>query len=157
MKKGTVAKYKIGLAVIMLFVIVLLIFVVVQASATKQDNNTYNQANNIADTLNNYIDTNLVIPASLSEAGVNNVPSTISYQALSSSSYKFCVDYKSTSSGFDTSGVETELITAADRNANIASNGNDYYANNSYLYIDSTHHKGENCQTITPFQSDDNF
>jgi len=146
MKKGSLAKYKIGLGILSLFAVVLLVIVLTQANATRQDTNAYNQATTIANTLNNYVDNNGVIPLSLSDAGVSNIPTSVSYQKLSDSSYKFCVNYKTTSSGFDTTGVESELVTGSTDQSSSYSTSN----LNTDLYLDSTHHKGENCQSITP-------
>jgi len=141
-------KYQIGLGLIGLFGFVLLLLVLVQAGATKADNKTYDQASKVADALNNYLDTSSAIPDSLGAAGVTNIPASVTYQKLSDSSYQFCVDYKTTSSGFDASSVETNLITSE-----TGTNFNDYggYNANSYLTLDPSHHKGENCQTVKPY------
>lgn len=140
----TLSKYKIGLLVLMLFAIAMTVLVLVQAGSTKTDTNTNNAASNIADTLNNYVDSNNTIPATLAEASVKNVPSTISYQKLSDSSYKFCVTYKGNSSGFDASGVASDLVTGS------LSSGFGSSSDNTELNIDSTYHKGVNCQTVQP-------
>jgi hypothetical protein len=148
MKKNPLAKFKIGLAVLLVFSIVLLIIVVAEASSTKQDTETYNKATNIADSINSYIDANDVIPSSLSAASIYNVPSSVTYDQLSSTQYRFCVDYKTTSSNFSASNVETDLVTSALPQDNGADST---YSDNSYLYLNPSHHKGENCTTITPY------
>lgn len=140
----TLSKYKIGLLVLTLFAVAMTVLVLIQAGSTKTDTNTNNAASNIADTLNNYVDSNNVIPTTLAEAGVKHVPSTISYQKLSDSSYKFCVTYKGSSSGFDASGVASDLVTGS--LSSDFSSPND----NTELNIDSTYHKGVNCQTVQP-------
>jgi hypothetical protein len=140
----TLSKYKIGLLVLMLFAVALAVLVLIQAGSTKTDTNTNNSASNIADTLNNYVDSNNMIPATLAKAGVKNVPSTISYQKLSDNSYKFCVTYKGSSSGFDASGVASDLVTGSLSSDFGSSSGS------TELNIDSTYHKGVNCQTVQP-------
>lgn len=140
----TLAKYKIGLAVLMLFAIAMTVLVLIQASSTKSDTQTNNSASTIADTLNNYVDTNDTIPATLAEAGVKSVPSAVNYTKISDSSYKFCVTYKGNSSGFDASGVATNLLTGQ------LDPGSGGSSDNAVLTIDTTYHKGANCQTVTP-------
>ena len=144
---GSLAKYKLGFGMVALFGIILVVIVVVQASATKSDNNTYQQASGIADKLNTYTESNNVIPDSLATAGVGDTPSSVNYHKLSNTSYQFCVTYKTTSSGFDASNVETQLLTAE---ATAVGSSSSTPADNTYLYLDSTHHKGQNCQTISP-------
>jgi hypothetical protein len=138
------SKYKAGLAVLMVLALALVAVVLVQASATKVDTKTNNTASSIADTLNNYVDTNNVIPATLAGAGVKSVPSTISYQKLSDGSYKFCVTYKGNSSGFNAGGVATDLLSGQ-----LGAGAGDS-SGNTDLTIDATYHKGANCQTVQP-------
>lgn len=143
--KANLKVYKIGLGVLAVFAIVLTVIVLLQAAATKQDAKTNNEANNIANSLNSYVDDNEVIPDSLTGAGIHNVPPTISYQKLSDSEYKFCVSYKSTSSGFDATGTVTNLVLTGQLDSNY-----DNYSDNSDLYISNTYHKGVNCQSVSP-------
>lgn len=146
MKKGPLEKYKIGLAVLGLFALVLLMVVLLEAGPTKQDSSTYDQANTIANNLDAYIEDNNNVPSSLAEANIFNVPATITYQKLSDSTFKFCVDYKTASSGFDASEEETNLVTD-----NFGQNGgSDGFGtvDNQYLIISPNHSKGENCQVI---------
>jgi hypothetical protein len=138
-------KYKLGLGVLLLFAVAITVVVLVQASSTKADTQTNNTASSIADTLNTYVDSNSVIPDSLAQAGVKNVPSAVSYQKISNSSYKFCVTYKGNSSGFDATGVVSNLVTGSLGTGSGASG-----IGNTDLFIDSTYHKGANCQTVTP-------
>lgn len=138
------AKYKIGLAVIGAFTLVIVAVVIAQASATKQDSATYTSATKIADSLNNYVNQNQTIPDSLSSAGVPIVPPAVTYHKLSVSSYRFCVAYKATSSGFNAASVESNLIAGGALSSSAPS------ADTTSLYIDSSHHKGQNCQTIKP-------
>jgi len=145
--RGSLAKFKLGLIIIGGFVIVLLVMVVTQASATKQDNNTYNRAGSIADTLNNYVDTKNTIPESLVAAGIYDAPATISYQKLSSSKYRFCVDYKTSASDFDVTNVEDNIIDPSSQANNSAVDSQ----TNTDLFIDTSHHKGQNCQVVQPY------
>lgn len=146
MTKSSMLGYKIFLAVFLTLSIILLIVVLVQAGPNKQDIKTFNEATSIANDLNNYIDTNQAIPYSLSQVGAGKIPSSISYQELTDSSYKFCVDYKANSSGFDPSGTGFSVITGSSGGAY-----DQQYGDNNTLFIDNVHTKGENCQTITPF------
>jgi len=140
--KTTLLKYKIGLLILFVFAIVLVGMVIVQASGTKQDTKTNTAAQDIADKLNNYVSDNNTVPATLADAGAKNVPSSISYTKLSDTSYKFCATYKGNSSGFDASGVATDLMTGSvDSTPNLP-------VDNTELIIDSTYHKGANCQTV---------
>jgi Tfp pilus assembly protein PilV len=146
---STLTRYKIGLAVLGLFSIGLLGMVLVQANGAKQDNTTYKKAQEVAQKLNAYTLTKSV-PSSLAAAGITDVPSTISYNQLSSTSYKFCVTYKTSSSGFDASNVQSELLSGG------AVSSSSYYdsSTSSYLSVDSTHHKGQNCQTVKSYSYD---
>jgi type II secretory pathway pseudopilin PulG len=148
MSKVSLAKYRVGLAVIGLFAVGILVVVLIQAGANKQDTATYNRATTMANTLNDYISSKNIVPESLAGAGINNAAANIRYHKLSSSSYKFCVDYKTTSSGFNATGVVTDLATGVTGQSGAASSGNT--SPNTYLYLNSTHRKGENCQTIQP-------
>lgn len=151
-----ITKYKIGLAVVGLFTVAITIWALAQAGATKQDNNTYNTANNIANKLNSYTESNDTAPYSLSYAGVNNPPSTITYTRLSDSSYRFCIYYKTASSNFDASSAESDLFTSSVSDSNSYSGSLDYGAN-GYLFIDTSHHKGNNCQVVNLYTDSTNF
>jgi hypothetical protein len=138
-------KYMLGLLALGVFTLILLVMVLSQAGATKQDNTTYNKATDIANKLNSYVDTNLTLPSSLSEAGINNVPSTITYTKINYTKYRFCVEYKTKSDNFDPYSAESQLLTASGYGGNV----NQVGGSSSFdLYIDSSHNKGENCQTI---------
>lgn len=148
MKKSPLFKYQLGLAIIGVFTLVVVGLVFVQASATKQDAATDKRANEIADKLNEYVSARDTIPASLSEASITDVPASITYTKVSSDSFKFCINYKSTSSNFDTSSVALSLATGG----KVDPGGYDF-SSKSYLYVPTSHHKGENCQTISPYMS----
>jgi len=143
-------KYKIGLLVMAVFTLVLSIIVLAQASATKQDVQTYKDASKVADKLNDYVDSHGV-PSSLQAARITDVPESVTYTKLSRDSYKFCVNYKAASGGFDATDVETSLLTAAYGGGSSAYD--DYYSKYqpSSLYLETSHKKGENCQTVKTY------
>jgi hypothetical protein len=144
--KTELLRYKIGFGVLMLLVIGLVGLVFVQASATKQDTKTTNAANRISDTLDNYIADNNVLPKSLSQAGIHNVPSTIHYRVLSSSKYTFCITYKGTSSGFDAASAAEDIASGGSISGDDTSSGSNFE-----LDIPTSYHKGINCQTVEPY------
>ncbi len=144
MKKDNLG-YKIGLAVIGLFVVGLAIFVIMQANSTKQDTQTDKAANNISNKLNTYVSTYERLPSSLDVTGVKSVPQAISYKILNNNKYKFCIMYKTTSSGFDASDAVFNTATG-----NSIDTTPDSYVPTSSLYIPPTHHKGAFCQVIKP-------
>ena len=160
MKQNPLLLYKIGLAVIGVFVIVLVVMVVTQANGAKQDTNSFNEATKIANTLNDYIDSNGTVPQSLSDAGVVNIPSSVTYTKVSDSSYRFCVTYNSESSNFNATATETSLLSSAVNGANGSTNLNDFSGGTAkasgILIIDPTHHKGKNCQTVSPYSLNSN-
>jgi type II secretory pathway pseudopilin PulG len=149
---NSLRKYQIGLAIIGVFTLVLIVIVLVQASATKQDTKTTRVANDIATKLEAYISDKQAIPSSLSAIDVSDVPTTISYQKLSSSSYKFCLTYKSASSGFDAASAVSEVASGSYGGSySSLSDSSASSSDTSYLSIPDTHHKGQNCQTIKPY------
>ncbi len=148
--QNTLNRYRLGLSVLGIFSLVIVGIVVVQASATKADSNSYKAATKIADKLDDYLNTSYEIPESLADAHITDVPDTVTYQKLSDSQYKFCVTYKADSSGFDATQAVTDVTTGA---ISSSSSSSDDSTDASYLYLLSTHHKGENCQTVTPYST----
>jgi len=143
MQQKSLTKYYIGFIILGLFVIILLLLVVVQAQSTKDDTDTYNKATTIANNLSQFISVNNYVPASLKNASVSSIPQ-VSYQRLSSDSFKFCVKYKATSSDFNPTAVVDGLITNTLEGPNQPTN------DNTFLYLSPDHHSGNNCQTIEP-------
>lgn len=143
------AKYQVGFAVLGVLTFGLLIFVLLQAQAAKTDTATYKVATKIAADLQAYTSSKNTIPSSLQEIGATKVPDTIKYTKLSSSKYKFCVSYKA-ESGFSSGSVTSTVLGAAYGGGATAS-ASQANADSSYLYVDSSHKKGENCQTIKPY------
>lgn len=147
-------KWKLGLLVLGLVTLGLLAYVLIQGVGSKQDRATQRAAESIADKLNTYVNTNQRVPMSLSEAGITDVPSTISYTKLTSSSYKFCATYKA--SNIDVKWQVNQDLTRAtsDRGLTDSSGISFNYIDSgarTELYLDGTHKAGEQCQTIKPF------
>ena len=126
--------YRIGLAVVGLFTLAVALFVIVRATMYKSDLQTERAATKIATKLNDYIYAQQTVPQTLQEAGIKDVPSTISYEQHANS-YTFCATYKAAKS------KKARSLFVPDY----------YYENNESLTIPPTHKKGENCQTITPY------
>jgi hypothetical protein len=139
-------RYKIGLGVLLLFILAVSIFTLLQAGNTRKDAETIKAAQSIAGKLNDYTSENQTAPASLQAAHITNVPSTISYTKTSDTSYKFCVTYKTKNSAPRTSTVVPALLTGGSLSASESFDAYDYDA--TTLYIDNSHPKGQKCQTI---------
>lgn len=150
--KASLLRYKIGLLIIAILTIGLVIFVIVQAGAVKQDTKTTQDATNIAQKLNDYVDAQGAVPDSLATAGVRNVPSTISYQKLSDSKYRFCITYRAPGGSAAIGDLETRFSDAMsiDGGGSISSDVGQT-SDQGVLVIPDPHHKGANCQTITPY------
>jgi type II secretory pathway pseudopilin PulG len=144
--------YQVGLGVIGLFTVILAIVVLVMAGGAKQDTKTEAAANKAATKLDSYITAHQRIPATLSEAGVKDAPSTITYKKISNASYRFCINYKSASSGYNTSSI-TDVVNRGVYQSDFSSSSYGDYSSGttSYLYISPTHKKGANCQTVEPY------
>lgn len=153
----SLTKYRIGLSLIGLFTLGILVVVLMQASATKQDQQTLNRANDIATQLNTYT-YNGIAPYSLSQAGINNVPSTILYTRTGASSYQFCVTYKQASSDFSATGVAQNVVARGFGGGTDDGSINNQSAYNNLpdLEINPVHHKGVNCQTVDLYSYNNN-
>jgi type II secretory pathway pseudopilin PulG len=148
-------KYYTGLLLLGLLTVGLLIFTVVQGSAQKQDKETERKSREISTKLNTYVGKNRRIPESLDEAGIKDVPKTISYTKESDSKYKFCETYKNKSS-YGGDGI-TSLLWGTALQSYDDTGYDDYSGDDSYrrssLYPSYSHDKGENCQTVEPYFS----
>ncbi len=144
-------KYAIGLAVTMLFVVGLSVWLVAQAGVVKADNKAYDTATKIADKLNGYIDSEQVIPESLSDASIHNAPDSVTYTKISEEKYKFCVEYKTNSSGMDTASLTTSVMTGLYGDMSSGNYPDDDKYEPTSLYINYYHKKGQDCQTIKPY------
>lgn len=142
--------YAIGLAVIGLFTFVLLVMVLTMGSLAAKDAKTDKAAQSIADKLNSYVTEKNKIPDNLQDVGAQNVPDTITYKKLSEQSYKFCITYRTKSSGFDATEALSEVASAEGAGSGDSS---DYSGTHDdyYLIIPTSHKKGQTCQTINSF------
>ena len=143
--------YKIGLAVVGLFTIGLIVFVVMQSSAAKQDKQTTQAASSIADKVNNYVDARGKVPDSLAAAGVHNAPSTITYQKLTDSKYRFCITYRASGGSGAVTDFETRLSDATGIDGGYPSADVSSSDDQGILVIPDAHNKGTNCQTVTTY------
>jgi hypothetical protein len=143
--KKPILKYRIGLMIVVVLVLGLAIFVAMQAADHKADLETKKAAEKVAGQLNNYV-VAAGAPQSLRSAGIEDVPSTVKYTKLSEAKYRFCVKYKAADSGFDANSAAQQVALGL-ATGNVG--GRFLAADSGYLYISSTHKKGENCQTVT--------
>jgi len=153
-------KYYIGLLILGIITLGLSGYVITLGAQARQDTKTEQAAQEAATKINSYVSKKQKIPASLSDAGVTDAPSTISYTKLSSSSYKFCATYKA-AKGYGGATDISNAVTGAALNRVYGSTGataeDDYSSSSSYsseasaLYINYTHKKGEDCQTVKPY------
>ncbi len=147
-------KYYIGLIVIGVLVLGLGGYVIAQGSSSKHDKQTEKKAQEVAETLDRYISDKQKIPNSLDEAGVRNVPNTISYRKVSESEYEVCVDYKTASTySYGAGGIISGLIYgryAGDYQYESSDYGSSSYKPSS-LYYYGNHKKGKDCQTAQPY------
>lgn len=150
-------KYYVGLGAIGLFTVVLLIITIVQGASAKQDNATKKKASEISKALNSYISTNKKIPASLDEANIKDIPSSITYKKDSDTEYTFCATYKEAYS-YGSASASSLISGSALKQNSSTSLANDYYGDSytstykaSTLYPTYSYKKGENCQTIKPY------
>lgn len=139
-----IRKYYVGLGVLMVIALGCLVYAISQAGAAKADKKTNLAVQKISDKMTTYTIDNGV-PASLQEAGISDVPSSIKYTKIDSQKYKICIDYKTASSGFDAGWFS--LLGGA------YGGGSPQDTSGDHSYFDSTvqyrHKKGQNCQTIT--------
>jgi len=87
-------KYYLFFGVLMLAAIAAVAFTISTASDSKTDKATAEKISEISTKLDTFISNNSQVPATLDDAGVNNVPSSISYKKISDSEYKICATYK---------------------------------------------------------------
>ncbi|MBI1856662.1 hypothetical protein HY003_03890 [Candidatus Saccharibacteria bacterium] len=147
-------KYYIGVTILIAITLGLTGYIFVGATAEKQDRQTEKKAQEIVTKLNSHIRTSQKIPENLTEAGIKDVPSTISYSKQSSSEYEFCTTYKS-SKGYgysDPSSILSGMATRQLGGYDTESSNSVYKSSGlSSLYVNYTHKKGKNCQTVKPY------
>lgn len=143
-------KYQIGLAVLGVFALVVTGLVVVQGGTVRQDARTQKLADKAATKLNNYTTKNDTVPDSLEQAGVSETSPNIRYTKKSSTSYEFCVTFKSASNNFSADGVASDILWGGSVRD---TSGGDSYSDQYYLYIPADHKKGETCYKISLYGS----
>jgi hypothetical protein len=155
---NSIQKYKIGLGIIGIFTLVIFVVLLLGLSATRQDEKTQKAANKIANSLNTYVEgsSSGLVPDNLQQAGITDVPNTITYRKTGDYSYVFCMDFKSTSSNFNASSVAENIMLrgAGGSSGDVANNYlNDpnLYNNQTILIINPEHHKGMNCETVSSY------
>lgn len=144
MQDVRIGKWRLGVAVLLVVVLGLLGYVVYLGVQGKQDKATLRTAQAMADKLNSYVNSNQKIPDSLDQAGIKNVPSTITYTKKSSSSYEFCVTYKT--ANVDVGSDVQQGLTSAATNRMLGSGASGLTA--SQLTVNATHKAGKQCQTV---------
>lgn len=148
-------KYYLGLIFLGLLTLGLGGYVISLGLQSRQDAKTEKKVQEISETLNSYVDANQTIPEDLEEAGIKDVPSTISYTKLSEEKYEFCATYKA-AKGYSGGGV-TSLVTGAVFAGLTGVNSSSYDSDAYYdyepsaLYPSYYYTKGKNCQTIKPY------
>ncbi len=153
-------KYYIGLGVIGFITLVLLGLTISKSAIAKKDNDTQSKASSIAKDLNSYISKNRKIPESLDDAGIKDVPKTITYKKDSSTEYTFCATYQEAKSYRSVDA--TSLVSGSTLRQNSTTIDEDYYSpsttyKSSTLYPTSSYKKGENCQTIKPYLTSSSY
>lgn len=145
-------KYYIGLFILGLITLGLVGYVLTLGIQSRQDVKTEKSAQQAANKLNSYVRDKQKIPESLAEAGVNDVPPSIKYTKISEEKYKFCVTYKA-DKGYGSSDLTSVITNAAA--SRVYGGDSSFSDTSSYepstLYLNYTHKKGEDCQTVKPY------
>lgn len=121
-----------------------LVYVFSKADDAKTDRHTSAKLTEIVAKLNDFVAKNGQLPSSLDDAGVNDVPSSISYAKTSLSQYQLCGYYKfsgSTSHAAFLGQLSNWRSSSAAEPA-----GNSDFINGSSLV--SSYNAGQNCQTL---------
>lgn len=150
-------KYKLGLLLLAVLVLGLAVYTMVLASGSKQDKKTEAKDQEISTALNSYVTEKDKIPASLDEAGVNDVPNSIKYKKLSDEEYQVCVTYKSAGNMYQSIGLSPfSLLNFTSMYGNINASMPESTSRTVY-YPGYSHKKGENCQTVKPYTGGTKF
>lgn len=144
MRDVRIGKWRFGIAVLLVVVLGLLGYVLYLGVQGKQDKATLRTAQTVADKLNGYVNSTQKVPDSLNQAGIKDVPSTISYTKKSSSSYEFCVTYKT--ANIDVGSDVQQGLTSAATNRMLGSGASGLTS--SQLAVNATHKAGKQCQTV---------
>lgn len=147
-----IAKYYIGVVVLVVFAAGLVGYTIASGSDAKTDKKTTEKANAVAMKLDSQISMDGKIPENLDALGVKDIPPTVTYKKISDEKYKFCVTYKSAGSAFD-AGLFS-LFGGALYGGALSAGAESYEPSEGYLdsyYLIYNHKKGENCQTVKPY------
>jgi hypothetical protein len=152
-----IKKYYIGFAVLLLLTIVLVFYTLAQGSKSKSDAEANKKLEEISTKMDSYALKNNRVAVSLSDAGIDDSVSAISYTKQSNTSYKLCVTYQNASNGYgaDWTSILGPLFGSG-YSADSSSDSLSSSSGHSYLdtYTLKYHHKkGENCQTVHPYIS----
>lgn len=142
-------KYYFGLIVLLMLTLGLTSYVLAAGKDGKKDEETNKKLDSINTKLNDHLYSENMIPASLEEVGVKDVPSTITYQKLDDERFKICVHFDSESSAFDAGPLAllTGLVFRAPTPEPSSDEELTYFDGYSLMF---NHKKGENCQTVKP-------
>ena len=144
-------KYYIGFIVLALVTLGFTGYVLKLGADAKSDKKLETSAQDIANKLNDYIQDKNKVPNDLGDIGAKDVPSAIRYTKNSEKSYTFCVTYKA-GSGYG--GVDvTSIVSGAVASSMSSSYKTDSTYKPTSLYLNYSHTKGENCQTVEPYIS----
>ncbi len=145
-------KYYLGLIVLAVITLGLTGYVLKLGSEAKNDKKTETVAQDIAKKLNDYIQDNNKVPNNLGDVGASSVPSEIRYTKNSEKSYTFCVTFKA-ARGYGGGVNVSSIVTGAFASSFSSAYKPDVDYKSTMLYVDYSHKKGENCQTIEPYIS----
>ena len=147
-------KYYIGFIVLMAVCLGALAYTLTQAGDAKADKATDQVVEQVAAKMDTYTSNNAAVPKKLSDIGIKNAPSTVSYQAISDTKYKICFNYHAATSGFD-AGWGSLLLGGI-----TGGSGSNYqpqanYGNSGYFdsSVETSHKKGPNCQTVETYSA----
>jgi len=141
-------KYYLVFSLLVLFTAGAVVYTLSLASSSNKDQTTQDKVVEASSKLEGYIAKNNQLPTNLDDAGINNIPSTLTYKKISDTKYRLCANYTTASSGF--SGGWTSIFTGALSSLHSTSS---LASNIGYLDVYNlayNHQKGQNCQTVKP-------
>jgi hypothetical protein len=144
-------KYYIGLAVLFALALGALVYTLQQGVSYKNDKKTTDKFTQIADKFSQYTNSN-PIPDSLDQAGIKDVPGTITYTKIDSTQFKICATYDHAASSFDAgwSSLIGGYSGAAPTDTSSSDKADNSFIDTTVVY---SHKKGENCQTVKPYSA----
>ncbi|MBI2592417.1 hypothetical protein HYW36_02995 [Candidatus Saccharibacteria bacterium] len=140
-------KYYFGLAALFVLTVVFVVITLAQGKSSKRDEQTSKKVESISTKLMDYVYQQNSVPSSLNEAGIQDVPSTITYAKLDSERFKFCAYFDRASSSFDAGPLAflTGLVFRVPTSEASPEEETPYLDSYSLAYA---HKKGQNCQTV---------